>query len=637
MNCDKIGITKQYIKSKREIMIKKIFHKLFKQKQSFDEKELNYLQPFLKQQIVVEEGHGLSLNSKYQVGFLRIENHHAILEDLTNEHRNIKIDFDSLQGAYNGDLVLVKRIFNPRAKFKGTVFQVLSSKEHKILVYKKNNQIFTIKESILLEQVKQKYHECQEGDVFVINSKNFEILEHLGNIEEAKVDERISLILHQEEFRLEESFEVNASMNDSNERVNLTHLPFTTIDPATAKDHDDAIYYDQKEHVLYVAIADVSYFVKENSALDKAAFLKSTSIYLPNKVLPMLPNALSEEMCSLKEGVDRYAYVFKIVLNAQNGIEKSEVFEAIINSHKKFSYGRIDRVLEGQLDQYGEAEKAIFDYLLPLYEVTKDIRAKRLKTGYDFRTYEHRLKLNNQFELESIVTEESTASHQLIEECMLLANIEASKKVGNVGIYRIHEEPSFQVISKLVDDVNILGIKVKVKGSVHETITHIQDKAKHSVLREEVDELIIQSQTQAKYSSKNLGHFGLGFKSYSHFTSPIRRYSDLVLHRMLKTRQIPAGIDDICDHISKQERKVDLLVWDLEARKYARWAQKNIGKEFKAQIVDEERGLAKFYEQMAGLRVVIDNYKGQKLFTKLKVIIKDADVISKKITASVKY
>lgn len=618
-------------------MIKKLFEKLFKTNQEFLKEEHDYLKSFVKNDIVIYENNQYELNSKYKVGILKVENKHAVLEDLHNEHKNIKLEFESLNGAYNDDLVLVKRVFNPRAKSKGKVIQVLDSKEHKLLVYMHNKELYTIKESILLEYKKQDYSSVQEQDVFIINSKSHEIIEIIGNLNDARVDERISLILNHEEFRLEESFDIDAKMDDTNKRVDLTSLAFCTIDPATAKDHDDAIYYDKNAHVIYVAIADVSYFVPENSALDKAAFLKSTSIYLPNKVLPMLPNELSEEMCSLKEGVNRYAYVFKMYLNKNNEVQKSELFEAIINSHRKFSYGRIDRVLEGNLDQYGEIEKKIFNDLIALYDVTKDIRHKRLRQGYDFRTVEHRLKLNNKSELEGISTEESTASHQLIEECMLLANIEASKKVNTVGIYRIHEEPSFQAISKLVDDVNILGIKAKVQSSVHETITHIQGKAKHSALRAEVDELIIQSQTQAKYSSKNLGHFGLGFKSYSHFTSPIRRYSDLVLHRMLKTKNIPAGIDNTCDHISKQERKVDLLVWDLEARKYARWALKNIEGEFKAQIVDEQRGIAKFYDQMAGLRVFIDNYKGQKLFTKLKVIIKDANIVNKKITASIKY
>ncbi|MFB1032252.1 MAG: RNB domain-containing ribonuclease, partial [Aliarcobacter cryaerophilus] len=139
--------------------------------------------------------------------------------------------------------------------------------------------------------------------------------------------------------------------------------------------------------------------------------------------------------------------------------------------------------------------------------------------------------------------------------------------------------------------------------------------------------------TQAKYSSKNLGHFGLGFKSYSHFTSPIRRYSDLVLHRILKTKKLPKNIDDICTHISEQERKIDKLVWDFEDRKYARWAKDNIDGEIKVKIVDMERAKGVCYENMIGLKVTIENYKGQKLFSKHKVKIVSSNLATKLIVA----
>jgi ribonuclease R len=220
---------------------------------------------------------------------------------------------------------------------------------------------------------------------------------------------------------------------------------------------------------------------------------------------------------------------------------------------------------------------------------------------------------------------------------MLFANIEASKKVNSVGIYRIHEEPPFKAITKLVDEVNSLGVNVKLQSTIHETINHIQNKAKHTTLSKEIDELIIHAQTQAKYSSKNLGHFGLGFSSYSHFTSPIRRYSDLVLHRMLKSNQTPDNIDDICDYISIQERKIDQLVWDFEDRKYARFAKKHIKDEFRVYITDSERGLARAYDKMPGMKLVLDNYKGQVIYSKLKVIIKSVNIITKQIVASIKY
>ena len=616
-------------------MLKELFKKIQTDCKTYSKEELIQIENFLKEDIIVKnENNNYELNSKYKVAIVNVGKNLVILEDLLSEHKNIKIEFDDLNGAYNGDLVLAKRIFNPRSRVKAKIVRILDGKKNEVLVYIKDKAFHTVKENIRLENKNAlKYN---EGDVLLVDNKSLDLIKNLGNIEDPNIDEFISLHLYQEIYRLEKRLEVDAKMDDTKQRVDLRDLCFCTIDPNSAKDHDDAIYFDTKENILYVAIADVSYFVKEGSELDLLAFKKSTSIYLPQKVLPMLPPVLSEDMCSLKEGQDRYSYVFKMYLDVQNqSVKKSELFEAIIKSHKNFSYGRIDRVIEGHLDQYSKIEKEIFDYLIPFYEISKKFRAKRLLKGYDFRTSENRLKLRNS-KLESIEVETSTASHQLVEECMLLANIEASKKVNTVGIYRIHEEPAFKAISKLVDDVNILGVNAKLQSDVHETILHIQQKAKIAMLSAEIDELIIQSQTQAKYSSKNLGHFGLGFSSYSHFTSPIRRYSDLVLHRILKTKQTPKNIDDVCSHISLNERKVDQLVWDFEDRIYARWAADNIGEDIKVKVVDTEKGRAVCYENMIGMKVVLENYKGQKLFSKMGVKIKSADIVTKIIIATIK-
>ena len=614
--------------------MKELFIKIQTNTKNYSNDELEKIEKFLKEEIIIKtDNENFEINSKYKVAIVRVEKNIVILEDLVSELKNIKIEFGDLNGAYNGDLVLAKRVFNPRSKTKAKIVKVLDSKKNDVLVYVKDKAFYTLKENIRLEH--KSAYKYEELDVLVIDNKSFELVDRIGNLNDAKIDEYISLNLYGELYRLDKHLEVKALMDDTRQRVDLRELPFCTIDPNSAKDHDDAIYFDRSENILYVAIADVSYFVKEGSLLDELAFKKSTSIYLPSKVLPMLPPILSEEMCSLKEGVDRYSYVFKIYLDVENlSVKKSELFEAIINSHKNFSYGRIDRVIEGHLDQYSKIEKEIFDYLIPLYDITKKYRKKRLEKGYDFRTSENRLKLKNAM-LESIDVEFSTASHQLVEECMLFANIEASKKVNNVGIYRIHEEPPFKAISKLVDDVNILGVNVKLQSDVHETITHIQNKARQSMLGAEIDELIIQAQTQAKYSSKNLGHFGLGFNSYSHFTSPIRRYSDLVLHRILKTKQTPKNIDEICEHISLNERKVDQLVWDFEDRKYARWAASHIGEDIKVKVVDTEKAKAVCYEKMIGMKVVLENYKGQRLFSKMKVRIKSADIATKLIVASI--
>lgn len=614
-------------------MIKDIFIKIQKEIFEFKDEEKSLIEKFINENIVIKNENSYEINSKYKVGILKLDKNFAILEDLIDPIKNIKVDFNELKGAFNEDLVLVKKIFNPRARIKAKIERVLKSKKSEILVYIENGAFITFKEHIKIENIKAKKY--KENDVLILDNQNFSEIKFVGNLDDAKIDEFISLYLFEEAYRFEKEENYSFSMDDTNKRVDLTHLAFCTIDPNSAKDHDDAIYFDKDSNTLFVAIADVSYFVQENSNLDKLAFKKGNTLYFPHKALPMLPKILSENLCSLKENELRYSYVFEINLDLKGKKAKSsKLYEAIIKSHRNLSYGRVDRVLEGKFDQYTKLEKEIFDYLLPLYEITKSFRRKRLEKGYDFRTQENRLILKNNI-LQGVEVELSTASHQLIEECMLLANIEASKKVGNLGIFRVHEEPSFKSISRLIDEVNLIGVKANLQNDVHDTILHIQKEASNIFLETEVDELIIQAQEKAKYSSKNLGHFGLGFKSYSHFTSPIRRYSDLVLHRILKTKQLPKEIDGICEHISEKERKIDNLVWDFEDRTYARWAKNNIGATLKVKVTDIEKHRAVCYDKMDGLKVVLENYKAQKLFSKLNVKIISSDIASKLIIAKI--
>jgi ribonuclease R len=616
----------------------KVFKQLIKGYEASNQQEQNYLNNLYEAMILKKSGTHYILDGKYKIGTLEFEKKFARFLDISNEQKTIKLEFENLNGALNGDLVLIKRNFNPRSHNQGKVVKILQSSKNTLLVVVQENKLYTIKESVVLKNSVPKA--LKENEVVLFNPQSNEVIQSLGFLHDATIDESISLYLFEEEFRKEPFVEIDANSYDlsGKNRVDLRHLPFCTIDPSSAKDHDDAIYFDSKTSTLYVAIADVSYFVQENSVLDKDAYKKATSVYLPHKVLPMLPPILSEQLCSLKQDQERLAFVFKLTLDAANEFEVKEakLFEAIIKSHQNFSYGRIDRVLQGHYDQYNSMQKEIFDSLVKLYAITQHLRQKRLKKGYDFRTTEKRLKLNVKHELETISLEESSASHELVEECMLLANVQAAQKVNEVGIYRVHEDPSFEAIAKLVDLVNELGIKAKMQENVHDTILDIQQKARHTTFVSEVDELIIQSQVQAHYNSSNLGHFGLGFDSYSHFTSPIRRYSDLVLHRILKTKKTPENIDEICAYISNEQRKIDQLVWDFEDRKYARWAAKHLNEEFKATIIDTHKGLAKLNTGAFGLKVALENYKGQALFGKVKVILKHANMVTKVVTATIK-
>lgn len=615
-------------------MLKELFAKILNENFDFTNREKEILQKYIDSEVIIKNEDRLEISSKYKIGVIKLEKTFAVLEDLVNPVKNIKIELEHLNGAYNSDLVIAKRVFNPRSRVKAKVFKILETKKSEILVYVENGSFRTLKEHIELDSINSKKYE--EGDVLLIDNKEFKEIKFIGNLSEAKIDEFISLYLYEELYRVENSDEQEEFfMNDSSQRVDLTDLPFCTIDPNSAKDHDDAIYFDVENNTLYVAIADVSYFVKEGSNLDKLAFKKSNTIYLPTKTLPMLPKSLSENLCSLKENEIRYSYVFKMELDLKSRkVSKSSLFEALIKSHRNLSYGRVDRVLNKKFDQYSSVEKEIFDYLLPLYEITKNFRKSRLQKGYDFRTQENRLILKNRV-LQGVDIEISTASHQLVEECMLLANVEASKKVGKIGIFRIHEEPSFKSISRLIDEVNLIGVKATLQSDIHDTILHIQKEANGYNLEAEVDGLIIQAQEKAKYSSKNLGHFGLGFVSYSHFTSPIRRYSDLVLHRILKSKKLPKNIDEITEYISNQERKIDNLVWDFEDRTYARWAKDNIGIELKVKVTDIEKARAVSYEKMDGLKVILENYKSQKLFSKLRVKIVSSNLATKLIVAKI--
>jgi ribonuclease R len=515
-------------------------------------------------------------------------------------------------------------IFNPRSRTKAKVIHIIQRDLASILCFVKDDKVYSVRDSIEINTIKTNLKINTDDIVKIENGK---IVEIIGNISDAKVDEKISLYLYNESYRLND-YELDNNVNlkdlEQKQRIDLTHLSFCTIDPASAKDHDDAIYFDEKQNILYVAIADISSFIKEGSSLDIKARKRAFSIYLPNKVLPMIPFELSNDLCSLKPDVERLAFVFKIKLDIQKLIViKAEVFEATIKSQNKYSYEEIDKKIE---------DKKLPVWIDRLYSLTKKLRQKRLQNGFDFRTEELRLLLDENENLEDIKIETSSASHQLIEECMLLANCEAAKKLKGLGIFRVHDEPSAKKIEKLIDDVGMLGIKVKAKADIHKTIQSIQAKALNANLENEVDELIIQSQQQARYNSKSQIHFGLGFTDYSHFTSPIRRYADLVLHRILKNNKTKRDIEIVCEDISIKEREIASLVWDLEDRKYARWAKDNISEICEATIVDvADTIIVKLNNKMVGARIVCEDYQGQKLFSNVKIKIKSSNIISKEI------
>ncbi|MCF6173776.1 MAG: ribonuclease R [Campylobacteraceae bacterium] len=595
------------------------------------------------------------LNPKYRIGKIDIATSGTgFLDTFDDNTKDLLVESRDLLDANSGDIVVAKRIFNKnRSRAKAKVILTLLRAHSYSVVYTKilHHRVVGINISttltINIASSQKSLKQLPLGTVLKVDNETNNILEVLGVLDDPKVDEKISLALFEKEENFTPQSEMEARSHGLSvdkslypDRLDLTHLPFCTIDPSDAKDFDDAVYFDKEDYTLYVAIADVSEYVYEMGYIDKEAKKRGFSIYFPHKSIPMLPRTLSENICSLKPNVDRLAFVFKITLKPKTlEVKKEELFNAIINSKKRYSYDQIDIFLEENLKDTDSIDKEILKTLLPLFEVTKKLKAIRLKNGFEFRSSEIRMILDKNQNLTATRVEKETPSHRLIEDCMLLANQAASKKIKR-GIFRTHEDPSFDKLQNLLDNLAVIGIEVDFSTDIVKMIQQIQKKAEALNIREEVDKLIIKSQKKAKYESLNNGHFGLGFDSYTHFTSPIRRYSDLILHRLLKANLqndkkrynfLLKDIEDTCVQISELERQSDKVAWDFMDRKFARWANLHIGEDFKAIITSVGKNIiAKLEDTIEGARLfVLDN--NLELFEKIIVKIIEVDILSGKI------
>jgi len=617
--------------------------------------ERTYINDFLAKEYLTKKEDVYKFHSKYRAGTIGvIQEGRAYLHVIGENVKDLLISGDDLGDAKEGDLVIVKRLLGKRGTPSGVVSEIVGRIEsysvgyilikegHKSLVNLKTNHPVGVELSI------EELNQYDAGDLFKINNQTNTIMEKLGNINDPKVDEKIVLAQFNKHDQFDEDvLEIASSFQEVDvsrypHRKDLRHLPFCTIDPVTAKDFDDAIYFDDANDTLYVAIADVSEYVKPFGALDDEAMYRSFSIYFPHRSVPMLPRALSETLCSLQPNKDRLAYVFEMKIDRESlQTISAEVYEAIIHSQRRFNYDEIDDFFEKKLQAKNEAEKNIFDSLSKLKILTDALRKKRLEVGYDFRSDEIEMFLDENTNLIKTEIAKETPAHSLVEDCMLLANKAAASKYDR-GLFRIHEEPSQTKLQILYQELAGIGIAVEVKQTIKETITAIQEQAKQMNLSAEVDKLIIQSQMRARYAPYNVGHFGLGFKAYTHFTSPIRRYSDLIVHRLLKAiskndkeegAYVLRNIESLSMAISDKEREADIVEQEFMARKFARWAQENLNKNFKARITSTNPELkATLHDEIQGAHLIpIASPQNISLFEDVIVTITKVDIPKAKI------
>ena len=582
-----------------EILTKKILHLFFEnRKKTFNLKQIKF---FI----------GNVLDIKLLKPILYEFVKYGYLSNAGNDKFRLSKSFKFLKGRINKRVLIDLETgieFKPRrSELKGLfegelVYYYINKREQiRILTFYNREQIKLVGK--VINEGKYQYVKIPKKDyrVFIDDRKNYEneivvvkikdwlyedpygeVVKSLGD--ENENETQIHAIL--EEFSLpyvfpkevlKEAEKIKIDYDKKDREDYKKELTFT-IDPVDAKDFDDAISFkkDNNEIEVGIHIADVSHFVEKNSVIDKEAIKRATSVYLSDRVVPMLPEKLSNDVCSLNPNEDKLVFSVYVSFDNNFNIKRSRISKSLINSNERFSYAEAQHIIEKKngiipkestiLNKEKKVSKELVDSIITLNSIAENLKNKRKNNGSIFFSKEEvRFKVNEKGEPVDFMIKKQKKANFLIEEFMLLANVTVAEKIiesKRKGVFRIHDKPDEKKIAEIERFVKNIGYNINIINSkepnkeINKLLALAEKKPEKNVL----DMMVIRAMSKAKYSTQNIGHFGLMFENYTHFTSPIRRYPDLIVHRIIneilkKEKSTQADLENTCLHCSSMEEK----------------------------------------------------------------------------------
>ena len=527
----------------------------------------------------------------------------------------------NLREAMHGDRV-VARVESVRKKGKeGTIIRILERKVRKIVgkfMRGKNTSTIIPEDEKILQEVfipEGATQRARPNQIVVAEITQYpterarpegRVVQILGDPDDPEVE--VQIILHKYDLphRFSSAAEREAQKlsqspfpHEYKDRIDLRDVPTFTIDGETAKDFDDAVSIQKEKDggtVLYVSISDVSHYVKEGTALDEEAYLRGTSVYFPDRAISMFPTELSNEICCLHPRADRLTMTVELRYDPEGWERGVRFYPSVICSQERLTYTIVKEIL---LDRNGERRRRyapLVSSLEEMAQVSQELRQKRVGRGaLDFDLPEPEVLLNLQGEAEDIIRAERNLAHQIIEEFMIAANEAVARfmeKKRLPFVYRIHEPPSQEAIEEFRRFVSFLGFRMKKEPNPSpKEFQRILSEAKGRIEEKVINNVLLRSMKWAKYSPQNAGHFGLASEAYTHFTSPIRRYPDLMVHRLLKRalRHEEGKIQEEelahkADHLSHRERVAMEAEREIVDRYRVRVMKEKVGDVFEGVI-----------------------------------------------------